>query len=578
MICLGNLHTTPPEKMTQRNNSGDNHLHHSWQRSLPAQSLCWLSSFSLLSSGLVYAQTEPAAIDNIVPTVENSSSAAVVNKIKKDSSEQNRRASVPESAPQQEFSQRRAKLRQRLSKLEISQPTERVRHSQPQNEAASPAVVVRKSRPQVEIEAPAGVSSLKAKLEASRRVPVNHTEEKPQVDFTAPTAQSSSADKVPQATKPSTNSNSALRATAEKSKDFNNAYIDPTDYSTSATHKYEAPLSVVFTERSGGCQTILSQGQGVSGRSCAKSPLTPSISQSVADADHQLPQKHVPSWISRSQTAHLVTVTPDRRVSLNETTTNSGLHPNRIANSGDNTPMGPTRIANGGVTKSDYRPNRFIPNNFIPTTTVSSAAIAPSGGALPPPMTSDNIAPRPSIVAYNIPLASTLPQIADAGRLAYGVTGLMFPLSVPAPITSLFGWRIHPITGDRRFHSGTDLGAATGTPVLAAYRGQVEMADYMGGYGLAVILNHNNAQQTLYGHMSEILVQPGQWVEQGTVIGRVGSTGNSTGPHLHFEVRNLTSEGWVAVDPGAQLESALSQLVQALQTAQTTQGTQQPGS
>ena len=100
------------------------------------------------------------------------------------------------------------------------------------------------------------------------------------------------------------------------------------------------------------------------------------------------------------------------------------------------------------------------------------------------------------------------------------------------------------------------------------------MADWVGGYGNTVILNHNNAQQTLYGHMSQILVQPGQWVQQGTVIGLVGSTGNSTGPHLHFEVRQLTPDGWVATDPGAQLETALSQLVHTLQTAQTPQQTE----
>ncbi|MBR8834608.1 MAG: M23 family metallopeptidase [Stigonema ocellatum SAG 48.90 = DSM 106950] len=547
--------------MTQRNNSGDNRLHHQWQRSLPAQSLCWLSSFSLLSSGLVYAQE--AAIDNIVPTVENSGSAAVVNKVKKYTSEQNRSASAPESEPGTEFSQRRAKLRQRLSRLE---------NSQPKNVAASPAVVFKKSRSQVEISAPtSGVRSLRDKLEASRR-PVTHREEKPSAE-TAPTAQSLSAEKVH-------NANSADNAASEKPKDYNNALIDPTDYSTGATHKYEAPNSVVITERSSSCRTILAQGQGVSGSLCTKSPQTPSLGQPVADADTKLPTKHVPSWISKSQTAHLVNVISERRISPKVTNTNSGLRSTPIASSGEsNTLMRPTRIANGGVTKSDYHPNRFIPNNFTPTTTVNSGTLASMGGALPPPMTSDNVAPRPSMVAYNIPLASTLPQIAYAGRSAYGVAGLMFPLPVPAEITSLFGWRIHPITGDRRFHSGTDLGAATGTPVLAAYPGKVEIADWVGGYGLTVILNHTSAQQTLYGHMSQVLVQPGQWVEKGTVIGLVGSTGNSTGPHLHFEVRQLTPEGWVATDPGTELGNALSQLVQTLQTAtRTTQTTQQPGS
>lgn len=155
------------------------------------------------------------------------------------------------------------------------------------------------------------------------------------------------------------------------------------------------------------------------------------------------------------------------------------------------------------------------------------------------------------------------------GRPGNGNVSLLFPLALPASITSLFGWRTHPITGDSRFHSGTDLGAPMGTPVLAALAGQVALADFFGGYGLAVSLDHSKGtQQTLYGHLSEIFVKPGEWVKQGTVIGRVGSTGASTGPHLHFEFRQLTADGWVAQDPGLALEQALAQLVQAMQVAQ----------
>lgn len=160
----------------------------------------------------------------------------------------------------------------------------------------------------------------------------------------------------------------------------------------------------------------------------------------------------------------------------------------------------------------------------------------------------------------------TMRPLAFAGN---GNTRLMYPLSIPSAITSLFGWRIHPITGDRRFHYGTDIGAPTGTPVLAAYSGRVDTASYLGGYGLTVVLTHNDGNaQTLYAHLSELFVRPGEWVEQGEVVGRVGSTGNSTGPHLHFEYRERTAEGWVAFDPTQALQGALSNFVQAFRIAE----------
>ncbi|MBD1924633.1 peptidoglycan DD-metalloendopeptidase family protein [Microcoleus sp. FACHB-831] len=166
------------------------------------------------------------------------------------------------------------------------------------------------------------------------------------------------------------------------------------------------------------------------------------------------------------------------------------------------------------------------------------------------------------------PLAYYNPKIYESGRAGNGNTSMLFPLSIPASITSVFGWRIHPISGDRRFHAGTDIGAPVGTPVLAAYAGKVAIADWMGGYGLSVVLQHNETRESLYAHLSEIAVQPGQWVEQGSVIGKVGNTGSSTGSHLHFEWRELTEQGWVAHDPGSQLDSAHAELMKALETAQ----------
>ena len=159
--------------------------------------------------------------------------------------------------------------------------------------------------------------------------------------------------------------------------------------------------------------------------------------------------------------------------------------------------------------------------------------------------------------------------VRPPARLSNGNISLLFPLSIPAAITSAFGWRLHPVMGNMRFHSGTDIGAPEGTPVLAAFDGKVEIADNLGGYGLTVVLQHNKGtEQTLYAHMSELFVKPGEDVKQGEVIGRVGSTGMSTGPHLHFEFRKLTQEGWVVMDAGSVLEQSLAQFIQSLQVAQ----------
>ena len=116
-----------------------------------------------------------------------------------------------------------------------------------------------------------------------------------------------------------------------------------------------------------------------------------------------------------------------------------------------------------------------------------------------------------------------------------GSGAMIWPLA--GSITSDFGWRTHPITGAQRFHSGIDIGGDYGDPIYAAQAGTVEYAGWISGYGNAVIINHGGGISTLYGHCQSLDVSTGQSVAQGELIAECGSTGNSTGPHCHFEVR-----------------------------------------
>lgn len=113
----------------------------------------------------------------------------------------------------------------------------------------------------------------------------------------------------------------------------------------------------------------------------------------------------------------------------------------------------------------------------------------------------------------------------------------LIPVASTRSMSSGFGMRVHPVLGGLRSHKGIDLPAATGTPIYATADGVVGKADWFGGYGLFVELEHGANLETRYGHMSRIAVAEGQRVRKGEVIGYVGSTGRSTGPHLHYEVR-----------------------------------------
>ncbi len=112
---------------------------------------------------------------------------------------------------------------------------------------------------------------------------------------------------------------------------------------------------------------------------------------------------------------------------------------------------------------------------------------------------------------------------------------------VMGKINSPFGWRRHPITKRRDFHTGLDIKADRGTVIRSAREGQVVYSGWMGGYGKVVVVEHSNGQSTLYAHASSLLVQQGTNVSVGQNIARVGTTGRSTGPHLHFEVRSGNS-------------------------------------
>jgi len=151
-------------------------------------------------------------------------------------------------------------------------------------------------------------------------------------------------------------------------------------------------------------------------------------------------------------------------------------------------------------------------------------------------------------------------HLVDPERLVEPVVPASVPGDAGVPVSAIgwtwptagrvesgFGMRVHPSTRVRRLHAGVDIGAPTGTPIVAAAAGVVRFAGVSGGYGNLVELDHGGGSETRYAHASALLVRTGQRVERGQLIARVGSTGLSTGPHLHFEVR----VGGQPVDPVA---------------------------
>ncbi|MUG91753.1 peptidoglycan DD-metalloendopeptidase family protein [Scytonema sp. UIC 10036] len=139
------------------------------------------------------------------------------------------------------------------------------------------------------------------------------------------------------------------------------------------------------------------------------------------------------------------------------------------------------------------------------------------------------------------------PTQTNGDNKAVSTDRFVFPTVAGSPVTSEFGWRersaaakrrTHPITGRRSFHEGIDFGAPMGTPIYAADSGRVvRVGDRGEGYGNAVVIQHQGNISTLYAHASKLYVVEGQQVVRGQAIAAVGSTGFSTGPHLHFEVR-----------------------------------------
>ncbi|MEM6839162.1 MAG: peptidoglycan DD-metalloendopeptidase family protein [Cyanobacteria bacterium P01_C01_bin.120] len=264
---------------------------------------------------------------------------------------------------------------------------------------------------------------------------------------------------------------------------FNNVFIDPTDYSLGATPSLDTP-SLIFSDRTTGCQFSLQQGQSTPSHSCSNT------ANSGANGT-----------ANGGQNDYVTYGSP-------------------IDGEGAQFSVGPLSVGGQGVT--------------VGNTTIISREY------------------------FNEKLRSL-------NLMRRGAQEFVFPLAIPSPITSLFGWRIHPIFGDRRFHTGTDLGAPEGTPVVATQDGEVHIADYLGGYGLTVILRHaEGSLETRYAHLSRILVRPGEVVKQGEVVGLVGSTGNSTGPHLHFELRELTAQGWILLNPNELMGYAMANLADTL--------------
>ena len=175
----------------------------------------------------------------------------------------------------------------------------------------------------------------------------------------------------------------------------------------------------------------------------------------------------------------------------------------------------------GGATELLERLQKLISSQLVPPEELPPETIGESGAGGPLP-------------AYSLS-ADGLPAAEGTTLAPYFLTASMWS-PVSGLVTSRFGWRSHPVSGQDDFHTGVDIAAAQGTPILAALPGVVEQTGYSESYGNFVVLRHSDNLRTTYNHCSEILAKEGEQLARGDRIALVGSTGISTGPHLHFEV------------------------------------------
>ncbi|MEJ1936497.1 M23 family metallopeptidase, partial [Nostoc sp. NIES-2111] len=178
-------------------------------------------------------------------------------------------------------------------------------------------------------------------------------------------------------------------------------------------------------------------------------------------------------------------------------------------------------LAEAGLAASRFR---SLPKASLP---------AAQGGPLAP------TAIDPAAGPFEAQLARTQQALVQADRLGriLDVVPRRRPLSGEAELSSGFGTRLDPFTRGIAMHTGLDFRGDTGDPVRVTAPGRVVTAEWSGGYGNMVEVDHGNGLTTRYGHLSAILVSPGDWVDTGATVGRLGSTGRSTGPHLHYETR-----------------------------------------
>ncbi|MFB2936832.1 M23 family metallopeptidase [Aerosakkonemataceae cyanobacterium BLCC-F154] len=397
----------------------------------------------------------------------------------------------------------------------------------------------------------------------------------------------------PAPTRARTRSQNRVSQTRNSRGNNTSSYIDPTDYSIGATNRqdlpggsYQPPSAVVFRERSKPRQRVVREQFSIEEPSADIATVRPRVrvrrnavtarrrqsspaQVSRAPRTYEIERRTNSTQVSRARRSYEIErVTPEP--------SNSRISRRRSNEQAENTQVArTTRRRNTTVAAANQvkvGPIKVTPNGIRMSrsgvirrgeTRIASTNINGLGDS------GNNQTARNRVLNYYY--NSVKPSESSDNESNRTNLAMIFPLAIPAQITSMFGWRIHPITGEKGFHAGTDIGAPMGTPVLAAHAGRVALADFLGGYGLAVVLRHNqDAQETRYGHLSEVTVKPGDWVEQGTVIGRVGDSGNTNGPHLHFEVREQTPQGWVAKDPGVQLEYSLARLIRAFQSGQAT--------